>query len=878
MQIEEQNAGSGLSILQEIVEWSETRPLWQRDALRRIVTQGELSKEDYDQLITICKQQRGIETPSVSIITPIPLSGNDIPRQNDSATTVKLKSLHNLIGVNALVSDSKLSFGSSGITIIYGDNATGKSGYVRLLKQLCRTRGARDQILPNIFDINAIRFAEAEIDYQLNDTESNLHWMTNSASPEYFREVSIFDEFSAGVYVDENCEVAYLPFGLDLLPRLADVCNEISNALRTQATQLSSLQFIPTGIPLGTQAANIINRIDQRNIKDEVIQFTNFSKEDQQRLNEINLTLSRLKAESPTSRAIEIKTRANRFQILRETFEKYLNLLSNEQIDELREAITLQKSRESAFTVLQNQSFSDELLPGIGTETWRNLWNGAKQYSELHLHKDFPPSNIGELCVLCHQPLRHEEIERFQRFNNFLNATIQAEVDRARQTTKQLRQAFQNLSAEPFLTSDTFEELSSIKKDEAIFLQKAQEVLLSRRQEALSTEIPESLDKITPLPKLEFSWLVEVENKLIREATALSSAVNPSEQDQLLNKQNELIGRQKLTEIKTQILNEIDRRVLLSSIKDCLQDTDTTRITRFNTELTHNALIKVLSRKFSEHLSELRVQHTSASISRGPGEHGVAYHKIEIKAQQHVKASNILSRGEHRAIAIAAFLAELETQQSESTIILDDPVSSLDQDRRKYVAKSLVLLSKKRPIIIFTHDLFFLFLLREEAKPLGIEIVPRFLRRDREKVGVVTEGFPWVGQNTSERIGTLKLKSQQVAALYRKGQTDEYEKNAKEIYGLLRETWERAVEEVLFNNSITRFTLEIKTNSLRNLWGLDQTIITRLENGMAKSSRWLTGHDSPILGVETIPDAHELESDILELENWVKEVRKHHRR
>ena len=743
---------------------------------------------------------------------------------------------------------------------------------------MCRTRGATDQILPNIFDTNSIKFAEAKIDYMLNDTESKLHWMTNSVSPEYFQEVSVFDEFSAGVYVDENCEVAYLPFGLDLLPRLADMCNEISRTLRAQAAQLSSLQFIPMGIPLGTQAANIINRTAQRNIKEEIIQFANFSKEDGQRLNEISLTLSRLKAESPATRAIEIRTRADRFRILREAFEKYLNLLSDVRVNELRKAIALQKSREAAFLVFQNQSFSDELLPGIGTETWRNLWNAAKQYSETHLHKDFPPANIDELCVLCHQPVKQQEIERFQRFNNFVNATIQTDVDRARQTTKQLRQAFQNLSSEPFLTSNIFEELSSIKKDEAISLQNAQKELLSRRQEVILAELPKSLDKLTPIPSCDFSWLIEVENKLIKEAKGLSSVADPSEQDQLVNEQNELIGKQKLTEVKEQVLNEIDRRIILSSIRDCFQDTDTSRITRFNTELTDNALIKVLSKKFSEHLIELHVQHTSASICHGPGEYGVAYHKVEIKAQQQVKVSNILSRGEHRAIAIAAFLSELETQQSESTIILDDPVSSLDQDRRKYVAKSLALLSKKRPIVIFTHDLFFLFLLREEATTLGIEIVSQFLRREGEKVGLVTEGFPWIGQNTKERIGVLKNKTQQAATLYRKGQIEKYNKSAKEIYGLLRETWERAVEEVLLNNSITRFSLEIKTKSLRNLWGLDQTILTRLENGMTKSSRWLTGHDSPLLAVETVPDANELESDILELESWVQEVRKHHQR
>ncbi len=39
-----------------------------------------------------------------------------------------------IAGVNALVGDQELSFGAEDMTIIYGDNGSGKSGYCRVLK------------------------------------------------------------------------------------------------------------------------------------------------------------------------------------------------------------------------------------------------------------------------------------------------------------------------------------------------------------------------------------------------------------------------------------------------------------------------------------------------------------------------------------------------------------------------------------------------------------------------------------------------------------------------------------------------------------------------------------------------------------------------
>jgi len=51
---------SDVDVLKEILDWSQSRPSWQRDALRRLVAQGELLETDANELAEICKGGFGL--------------------------------------------------------------------------------------------------------------------------------------------------------------------------------------------------------------------------------------------------------------------------------------------------------------------------------------------------------------------------------------------------------------------------------------------------------------------------------------------------------------------------------------------------------------------------------------------------------------------------------------------------------------------------------------------------------------------------------------------------------------------------------------------------------------------------------------------------
>jgi hypothetical protein len=86
-----------------------------------------------------------------------------------------------------------------------------------------------------------------------------------------------------------------------------------------------------------------------------------------------------------------------------------------------------------------------------------------------------------------------------------------------------------------------------------------------------------------------------------------------------------------------------------------------------------------------------------------------------------------------------------------------------------------------------------------------------------------------------------------------------------EAYGRLRLTWERAVEDVLFNGSIQRFGEGVKTQSLREVEVTDDDY-KAIAAGMTKSSKFEHDAASPV-GRLPVPDPDELEADIKALDD-----------
>jgi len=52
-----------MTILKEILDWSQSLPAWQSDALARLFAAGTLTTDDLDDLFALLKTEHGIPDP-----------------------------------------------------------------------------------------------------------------------------------------------------------------------------------------------------------------------------------------------------------------------------------------------------------------------------------------------------------------------------------------------------------------------------------------------------------------------------------------------------------------------------------------------------------------------------------------------------------------------------------------------------------------------------------------------------------------------------------------------------------------------------------------------------------------------------------------------
>jgi hypothetical protein len=243
--------------------------------------------------------------------------------------------------------------------------------------------------------------------------------------------------------------------------------------------------------------------------------------------------------------------------------------------------------------------------------------------------------------------------------------------------------------------------------------------------------------------------------------------------------------------------------------------------------------------------------------------------ELRLVATDPPPVSEIASQGERRALALCFFLAELEVANDRGGIVLDDPVSSLDDERRTYIVDRLVREAAHRQVIVFTHDLPFVFELRARAKAAERPVHVQHIWRQGEDVGRIDQHPPFKAMDLKARVGRLTDELQQMRA-NRPADSDEAWRQVDGFYKRLRSSWERAVEERLFGGVIERFERDVKTLRFRYIKATPDRINT-VEAGKTGASRFV--HDDAFGAQVPMPSINEIVKDLEALRAFERETR-----
>jgi len=421
----EQESISEAKALADLIPWSKDCPAWQRDALRRLCAKATLDDSDLDELTALCKNMgKGAA----------PLAPEHVPDPAATTTVVNLRAIHGSKNVNALKPGERLTFAKTGLTVVYGDNGSGKSGYARILRQVCRARIDRknDTIRTNIYSKESGP-QEAVIDFSADGEKKSDTWTAGTPSDPLLSSVSVFDSRTANVHVDTVNDVAYTPFPMQVLERLAEACKEIKKRIGAEISELE--RQTPTAITTpkchsGTAVGTLIAGLSDKTKEQEVRDLATLTDEEKGRLEALKSDLGN----DPAKVAAQIEGLTKRLDRVTSPFKTLQAAIDDQRIQRLEELYRSYRAAQDAAAAAASVLFDNEPLPDVGSQAWRALWEAARRYSEQQAFPDerFPFTDQGARCVLCHQELDEEAAGRLNRFEAFVKDETKRQEEEAR--------------------------------------------------------------------------------------------------------------------------------------------------------------------------------------------------------------------------------------------------------------------------------------------------------------------------------------------------------------------------------------------------------------------------------------------------------------
>lgn len=851
--------------------WLGDRHKWLQTAAHRLIeSKAPPTEAELAELSKLClSEASGTGTHAFAAVVP----GSMV--QAAMRPVLHIKGLSEIRGVNKIKDRASLSFGMSNLTVVYGANGSGKTGFSRVLKQACGSR-AREDIHPNVFD-KANPACEARISVEVDNTASDLNWTLKGGPLLPLRNVHVFDSKTASNYVFSQNEARYEPSRMRFVSALIRTCDKVAQQLSAQKMALiKKLPIFPI-VFAQTLSAKWLQSLRPTTSQVDIDKACEYSKaHDEERIAEEGA----LAQKDITGRLEAISREQVAFAHIRTTLSALQDGLSDEKLSTLLSARGDAVAKRNAASEAAEKVFATAPLEGVGQETWMALWEQTKKFSQAHAYPGhaFPNVDVDARCVLCQQTLDDDGKARLGHFEAFVLGGLE---EAAKAAEKLYGELIKKLPTLPQAKDWSLQ--AGLLKLEEVDAATLFSILGARSAAALTTT------KLEEIPAIDWAVIesayLKVSDAQAAEVKALKELQEDGKRKQLETRVIELLAIQWLSQNKASIVDEVERLKKLGQLDKAIALTNTSALTRKHTDLAKDDLHKGYQDRFSAELiclggKKLPVKPESKQAGKGKITFGLTLQGVE----HSLAAEHVLSEGETRIVALAAFLADISGLEHRSPFIFDDPISSLDQDFEEKVVKRLIELSKTRQVIVFTHRLSLLALIESEVKKLKDEAelakTPTVVELHIQSVCSFGKS---AGVTQDINIRDLKPKSAmnrmqkeqvpQLRKLHDAGDVAGYDERANGLCSDLRILVERCVESVLLNDVLIRFRRAVQTQgkigALAKITVNDCALIDDL---MTRYSVFEHSQSDELPAAR--PDMDEIEADVAKLAAWIDDFTK----
>ena len=843
---------------------------WQHEALRRILAKGTLSEQDKADIFERAQFDLGFAPPPPNLPN-ILLTEADLPTGIAQANRIWLTGIKDLENVNALKPKQRLVVGKQ-LTLVYGENGSGKSGYARVLKKTARcTEKAIESILPDVFIVAAVPAppkAVFELDHGAGPVD--VAWQDGNPVSDDLRRFAVFDSKCARHFLSDSNQLSFAPAIFDALRLLGEATDSIKQKFLGVVRQSTppkppAYQFMVDQTSVGKALVAITVQTNPDTIKS----LGQWNEKDATTLDAKETELARLKTLSPQTIRDGINREKRDATTLQTKIASIITELNADAVVLIQQQVTEVNNHEQAYQAAVKLALGGSQIEGVGTDAWKSLIEAAATFSTTEAYKaqSFPATSDGALCVLCQQPLSAEAAERLKGFWNFLQDEAAKKRDAAKEKLKATLEKLKSIPREMLPEVAVLRE--EYEKNHPDLWLKTTEFFDSVRERLTAVEkavAGESWDAIPILNADAATLSRELVATLDKRLKAVQDDANAQAAIiKLKTEIAELKARKQLFDNLQLVLDHIAAIKTADRAQKAADEIKTNSISLKAKELHTGFITDAFKARVKEYMTSVGLRRAKVAIDER-SERGKVLHSIVVEgAKQPVLPESIFSEGERTAISLAFFLADLGSVQDTCGVIFDDPVTSLDHRIREGAVNALVTEAKDRQVIVFTHDLAFYCELISAATIAQVEATSNHVESFSTTIGHLSCTEPRESLKVTQRYAELEklIKDAEQA-----GSPDDFNRAVDRYYSLLRAAWERSVEELLFNKVVQRFQKEVMT---QNLLGavIDKDGIAAVFQGMTRGSARTDSHDHAAAAALPTPTPDDLKTHLKELKDFV---------
>ena len=306
--------------------------------------------------------------------------------QRAAGVVLRINAISEVQGIDALNPRTPLTFNQEPLTIVYGGTGVGKSGYIRILNNVCGSKNRR-KLLGNVFQGNAAQ--SCKISYVLNGTPKEIVWQPLDGLQAELAALETYDSECGQVYVNSENEVTFEPWLLGRFQRLVDACTAVERILEAEIAALPSKKPAMPVELTASLAAPWYAQLNAQISDDELAQRCYWSPELKDELDALN---ARLLEKNPAEQARQLRTRKAAVERFSTELVAIHDGLTDAVVATLLNAKAGATTKRKAASEDAKKVFDEAPLDGVGLESWKLLWEQARAYSEevAYREKEFP--------------------------------------------------------------------------------------------------------------------------------------------------------------------------------------------------------------------------------------------------------------------------------------------------------------------------------------------------------------------------------------------------------------------------------------------------------------------------------------------------------